>query len=102
MEVSYGHAPCNIVMTTSCIIDRLLWTPFRHVTIPPPMCAHEVSLPCPTHSVAFAPPPKPNNFAVLLTSGRVLFVQSDNVTDAKSHDTFRPVTTPPKIIANSK
>ena len=101
-----GTSVLRMVLIGLCGYDmllisaKLLLTPFRHVTVPPPMSAHQLTFLASVLAVAFAPPPNSNDFAVLLSDGRICFVNS-GTTQCKGHDTptdtVRPVTTPPSI-----
>ncbi|CAI8000184.1 Elongator complex protein 1 [Geodia barretti] len=65
--------------------DRLFLTPFRHVTTPPPMRTHTLSLPSPILTISHAPPPLVNDFLVVTATAEVaVFSYSQSDTQRKT------------------
>ncbi|KAJ3159102.1 hypothetical protein HDU86_002001 [Geranomyces michiganensis] len=83
------YAPDNFVSSslasdnpaTVAVIDgaSLLLTPFRHLNVPPPMSALQLSLPAPISYVAFGPGSAGDDFAVLLCDSTVQLFKSGSV-----------------------
>ena len=91
------------------IIDgaKLLLTPFRRVVVPPPMAAHTVQLPSTVNQVTFGPPPRCNDFLVLLASGQVAVFSYDVVSEGggvkkKDSQGFRERLCPPEMVGVTK
>lgn len=81
----------------------ILWTPFRQVNIPPPMCAHQLTLPSAVLAIAYSPPPCSNDFVALTSKGLVHFVKSEKSTkQLENTNGFRNITTPPIIQSISR
>ena len=72
-SIAKSHSCSRLNSACVAVIDgsKLLLTPFRHTVVPPPMAAHTVQLPSPVNQVAFGPPPRCDDFLVLLASGQV-------------------------------
>ena len=64
-----------------CVSERLLFTPFRNLVVPPPMCAYSVELSSHIHALSFCN--NENKLAVLLSDGKLEVIQmsaDENIT----------------------
>lgn len=85
------------------IVANVLWTPFHHVNIPPPMCAHQLTVPSAVLAIAYSPPPRSNDFVILTSKGFIVFVKSENCTEQVEgmRSGFRSMTVTPIVQAVS-
>lgn len=75
----------SIVNSSGVVVidgSQLLYTPFRHAVIPPPVSASQLPLPAQVNEVTFSPLPNSNDFLALLSDFRIA-VFSVLVEDAK-------------------
>ena len=68
----------------------------KHMVVPPPMSALVIELPSPVSIVSFAPPPRCNDMAVLLSSGSVVIYKSLVENDVK--EAFKPPGKAPTLV----
>ena len=71
------------------------------MVVPPPMAAHELSLPSPALLVSFAPSPRCNDFIVLLSDGRVAVFKYETVGDGDQLTVLKP-TGAPKLVGTTR
>ena len=94
VKLLIGITNCQRVHCFLFIVN-LLWTPYRHANVPPPMCAQTITTLDPILLVTFGPPSNSNDFIMLSSKGTVSFIQSANDMECvATKNGFRPVTTP--------
>ena len=87
---------------SALLLAKLLYTPFRHVSIPPPMSAHELAFSTNIILIAYAPPSLINQLLVVLADGTIVFVKPEGVVDEKEKEGFRKVTRAPQVVSQVK
>ena len=104
-SISKSHSCSSLNSGCVSVVDgqKLLLTPFRHTVVPPPMAAHTVHLPSVVNQVAFAPPPRCNDFLVVLASGQVGVFSYDIITEGdriekKDSQGFRAMLDAPHLL----
>ena len=76
--------------------DCLFLTPFRHVSTPPPMSTHTLSLSSPILTVTHAPPPLVNDFLVVMATAEVAVFSYSHVEGREEKNLF-PLSSPKLI-----
>ena len=107
-SVTKSHSCSPLNSACVAVIDgpKLLLTPFRHSVVPPPMSSHTVQLSLPISQVTFSPPPRCNDFLVLLASGEVAIFSYDVIAleggdERKDSQGFRELLQPPKLVGTT-
>ncbi|KAI9206900.1 IKI3 family-domain-containing protein [Polychytrium aggregatum] len=68
--------PASVVVIDGATVNV---TPFKHRNVPPPMAAFKLTLPGPARHVAFGASNEGDDFAVLLSDGKVSFYSSNSI-----------------------